>query len=80
LEIKKIEGDPVKIPRYRFYADVPIEGLENLSEEEQYEMWISLTQTIIEVGYVFETKSSEDEKGNSGGYDSDNERAYYRSI
>ena len=80
LDAKRIEGDPVNIPRYRFYADVPIEGLENMNEEEQYEMWNSLTKTIINVGYVFETKSSEGEKGNAGGYDLDTRRAYYRSI
>ena len=80
LEVKNIEDGPVKIPRYRFYADVPIEGLENMSEEEQYELWNSLTQTIINVGYVFKTESSENVKGNAGGYDSENGRAYYRSI
>jgi len=51
-----------------------------MTEEEQYELWISLTKTVINVGYVFETKSSENEKGNSGGYDSDTGRAYFRSI
>ncbi len=80
LDVKKIEGDPVKIPRYRFYADVPIEGLENMTEEEQYELWNSLTKTTINSGYVFETKSNENEKGNAGGYDSDTGRAYFRSI
>lgn len=67
LEINKIEEKPFRIARYRFYSDLPIEGLEDMSEEEQYLVWKSMTEVNIENGYNFKVISDDENNKISGG-------------
>ena len=79
LKIEKLDQEPLTITRYRFYTDLPIEDLDNLSEEEQYLRWESMTKATIKEGYSLEHSSNDGLTNISGGYDSQGKRVYYIS-
>ncbi len=78
LTATKLENSNMKIPRYTFDADIPIEGLENESEEEQFEIWESFTKATISDGFAFNTEAPDESSTVMGGYDLPKKRAYYR--
>ena len=53
--------------------------MENLSEEEQYLKWESMTKATIEEGYSLDYSSNDGLTHISGGYDSSVKRVYYIS-
>jgi len=56
--------------------DIP---LENLSEEELYLKWESMTKATITKGYSLESSANDGSNNISGGYDSSENRVYYIS-
>ena len=46
----RIGKEPVKIARYRFYLNEPIEGFEQMDENQQYEVWQEMTMVLIDRG------------------------------
>jgi len=76
LKIEELGQKPLTITRYRFYMDIP---LENLSEEELYLKWESMTKATITKGYSLESSANDGSNNISGGYDSSENRVYYIS-
>ena len=79
LIIEELGQKPLTITRYRFYTDIPMENFENLSEEELYLKWESMTKATITDGYSLESSDSDGSNNISGGYDSSDNRVYYIS-
>ena len=79
LQIEELDKKPLTITRYLFYTDTPIEGMDKLSEEEQFIKWEAMTKATIVEGYSFDYSTPNNLINISGGYDLSAERVYYIS-
>jgi len=76
-QFEEITGEPVKLPRYTFDADIPVE-LSGLNDQERFEKWELVMKVIIEAGYVLKARNDDGDPIDMGGYDRESGYAYYR--
>ncbi len=80
LKYEKIEEGPIAVARYSFFIDAPNDDHENLSETESYQEWMSQNKVFINNGYFFEGDPDANENNNSGSYDAEAGKVYYKSL
>jgi hypothetical protein len=78
-KLLEIIGEPLIITRYALYVDRPVEGVNELSEEEQFERWQELTKAYVFDGLRFSTFNEEDSIETIGGYDTEIGKAYFKA-
>lgn len=79
FDVVEIDAPPaIKILRYAFDADKPLEGIENLSEKEQFRKWEAATKVNLNKGYTIQEILKDGTLITAGAYNTQAKRAYYR--